>query len=86
MADDDAEQPTSSETDAQANSTESWGPSGSIDSRNELIARARSFLNSPQIHYQDDTSKRAFLMEKGLTETETANLMRERVCIASKLY
>lgn len=45
--------------------------------RSELIARARTFLSTPHIRSQDDTSKHAFLVEKGLTQDEIHSLLRE---------
>ncbi|KAG1806577.1 uncharacterized protein HD556DRAFT_1428642 [Suillus plorans] len=51
-------------------------PQPSVD-RSELIARARTFLSTPHICSQDDTSKHAFLVEKGLTQGEIYSLLRE---------
>ncbi|KAG1906958.1 uncharacterized protein F5891DRAFT_350925 [Suillus fuscotomentosus] len=51
-------------------------PQPSVD-RSELIARARTFLSTPHIRSQDDTSKHAFLVEKGLTQDEIYSLLRE---------
>lgn len=45
--------------------------------RSELISRARTFLSTPHIRSQDDTSKHAFLVEKGLTQDEIHSLLRE---------
>jgi hypothetical protein len=45
--------------------------------RSELIARARTFLSTPHIRSQDDISKHAFLVEKGLTQDEIHSLLRE---------
>ncbi|KIK46661.1 hypothetical protein CY34DRAFT_800180 [Suillus luteus UH-Slu-Lm8-n1] len=45
--------------------------------RSELIAKARTFLSTPHIRSQDDTSKHAFLVEKGLTQDEIHSLLRE---------
>ncbi|KAF9568991.1 hypothetical protein CPC08DRAFT_702113 [Agrocybe pediades] len=50
--------------------------SGQRDSRDELIAKARSFLSSPQVQYQDVATKRAFLAEKGLNAVEVEELLR----------
>ena len=47
--------------------------------RTELLARARVFLNSPQILDQDAAIKRKFLSEKGLSEAEIERLLREPV-------
>ncbi|KAG2155031.1 uncharacterized protein EDB93DRAFT_1130814 [Suillus bovinus] len=51
-------------------------PQPSVD-RSELIARARTFLSTPHILSQNDTSKHAFLVEKGLTQDEIHSLLRE---------
>ncbi|KAG1783061.1 hypothetical protein EV702DRAFT_958786 [Suillus placidus] len=51
-------------------------PQPSVD-RSELIARARTFLSTPHIRSQDDTSKHAFLVEKGLAQDEIHSLLRE---------
>lgn len=45
--------------------------------RSELIAKARTFLSTPHIRSQDDTSKHAFLVDKGLTQDEIHSLLRE---------
>ncbi|KAG8218549.1 hypothetical protein J3R82DRAFT_4190 [Butyriboletus roseoflavus] len=45
--------------------------------RAELLARARSFLTSPQVRLQDSDAKRIFLEEKGLTPNEVDQLLRE---------
>jgi len=49
------------------------------ENRAELLARARTFLTSPQVQYQDANAKRTFLREKGLTEFETDDLLRNLV-------
>ncbi|KDR83882.1 hypothetical protein GALMADRAFT_54422 [Galerina marginata CBS 339.88] len=49
----------------------------SPDDRSELIARARSFLGSPQVQHQDVAAKRAFLADKGLNEPEIEDLLRQ---------
>ncbi|KAF9478182.1 hypothetical protein BDN70DRAFT_860632 [Pholiota conissans] len=41
----------------------------------DLVDKARSFLLSPQIVHQDILSKRAFLREKGLNETQIDSLL-----------
>ncbi|KAF8974175.1 hypothetical protein BDZ97DRAFT_1647274 [Flammula alnicola] len=46
------------------------------EDRGQLLARARSFLTSPQVQYQDIFAKRAFLVEKGLNEAEIESLLR----------
>ncbi|KAG1873768.1 hypothetical protein DFJ58DRAFT_676805, partial [Suillus subalutaceus] len=51
-------------------------PQPSIN-RSELIAKARTFLSTPHIRSQDNTSKHAFLVEKGLTQDEIHSLLRE---------
>jgi Pex14 N-terminal domain len=50
-----------------------------LQDRTELLARARTFLNSPQILNQNANAKREFLSEKGLTEPEIERLIREPV-------
>lgn len=50
--------------------------------RSELLARARSFLASPQVQHQDMLAKHAFLVEKGLHESEIADLLRSQVWLA----
>jgi hypothetical protein len=54
--------------------------------RSELIARARTFLSTPHIRSQDDTSKHAFLVDKGLTQDEIHSLLREIVSVQDGLY
>ncbi|TFK28859.1 hypothetical protein FA15DRAFT_678250 [Coprinopsis marcescibilis] len=46
--------------------------------RNDLLAKARSFLHSAQIQQQDLSAKRRFLAEKGLSDVEVDSLMREQ--------
>lgn len=60
-------------------------PQPSVD-RSELIARARTFLSTPHIRSQDDTSKHAFLVEKGLTQDEIYSLLREIVSDQAGVY
>ncbi|PSR93767.1 hypothetical protein PHLCEN_2v4662 [Hermanssonia centrifuga] len=55
---------------------ESPTPSQPTD-RTELIDRARIFLNSPQVRYEDPSAKRRFLAEKGLNDTEIDGLLQE---------
>ena len=50
------------------------------DDRSDLLAKARSFLASPQVRSQDINAKRAFLVEKGLNDMEIAELLRTIVC------
>ncbi|KAG2064264.1 hypothetical protein BDR04DRAFT_1137438 [Suillus decipiens] len=45
--------------------------------RSELIVKARTFLSNPHIRSQNDTSKHAFLVDKGLTQDEIHSLLRE---------
>jgi hypothetical protein len=47
----------------------------------DLLAKARSFLASPQVQSQDTPAKRRFLAEKGLTDTQIARLLLEQVCL-----
>ncbi|CAA7259641.1 unnamed protein product [Cyclocybe aegerita] len=44
-------------------------------SRDEIISKARAFLASPQVQYQDVHVKRAFLAEKGLNGAEIESLL-----------
>lgn len=55
------------------------------EDRSELLAKARSFLASPQVQHQDINAKRAFLVEKGLNDAEIADLI-VCVCIPLHLY
>ncbi|KAG1745791.1 hypothetical protein EDD22DRAFT_958488 [Suillus occidentalis] len=76
-----AEASSSSETDKQLVHTvpeikPDQTPQPSVN-RSELIAKARTFLSTPHIRSQDDTSKHAFLVEKGLTQDEIHSLLRE---------
>ncbi|KAI0036058.1 hypothetical protein K488DRAFT_38585, partial [Vararia minispora EC-137] len=48
------------------------------EERVSLLTRARQFLLSPQVRYEDDVSKRRFLQEKGLSEDEIGLLLREQ--------
>ncbi|KAI0335652.1 hypothetical protein GY45DRAFT_1267998 [Cubamyces sp. BRFM 1775] len=48
-----------------------------VDDRSELLQRARSFLNSPQVRHEDISAKRQFLVEKGLREAEIEGLLQE---------
>ncbi|KAJ7752788.1 hypothetical protein DFH07DRAFT_519100 [Mycena maculata] len=52
-------------------------PSPEPENRADLLAKARAFLQQPQIQREDAASKRRFLVEKGLNETEVQGLMRE---------
>lgn len=48
--------------------------------RPQLIERARAFLMSPAVQQQDMIAKRQFLLDKGLSEPEIANIFRDLVC------
>lgn len=50
------------------------------ESRSDLLARARTFLSSPQVQNQDMAAKRAFLAEKGLNASEIERLLSEMAC------
>lgn len=56
------------------------------EDRSDLLAKARSFLASPQVRNQDASAKRVFLVEKGLNDTEIAELLRTIVCVYMDLY
>lgn len=43
------------------------------------MSRARTFLRSPQIQYQDMTAKRQFLAAKGMSEADIDSLLQEQV-------
>lgn len=49
------------------------------DDRSTLLERARAFLTSPQLRYEEPAEKRRFLAEKGLNAVEIEGLMRELV-------
>lgn len=49
----------------------------SLSGRNALIEQARTFLNSSSIHPENEDTKRAFLLDKGLEEQEINTLLRE---------
>ena len=51
----------------------------SVEDRPQLIARARAFLTSPAVQYQDIHAKRRFLLDKGLSEPEIEAMLREMV-------
>lgn len=60
-----------------------------IDDRNELLAKARAFLQTPSILAQDVAGRREFLKEKGLLDEEIASLLSELVrnlCYLSPAY
>lgn len=54
-------------------------PPSANDNRTELVERARGFLSSPQIRYEGVAAKRHFLADKGLSDAEIADLIRETV-------
>lgn len=68
---DNQSQPISEPTTAQV-STEPTN-------RTDLLEKAHSFLQSPQVVHQDVPAKRAFLREKGLNETEIDSLLQNLV-------
>lgn len=47
--------------------------------RAQLIERARTFLYSPQVRYEDNAAKYRFLAEKGLNDVEIHGLLHELV-------
>lgn len=47
--------------------------------RNTLLEQARSFLNSPAVHLENENAKSAFLLDKGLREQEINTLLHETV-------
>lgn len=55
--------------------TDSDASEAKPEDRSDLLAKARSFLASPQVQYQDINAKRAFLVEKGLNNAEIADLL-----------
>lgn len=54
-------------------------PVQEVSDRAELLARARTFISSPQVRLQDSDAKWTFLAEKGLTPSEIDQLLRESV-------
>ena len=54
-------------------------PSTSTGDREDLLSKARAFLRSPQIQYQDVAAKRQFLAAKGVAEPDIEALLREQV-------
>ncbi|EPQ59120.1 hypothetical protein GLOTRDRAFT_136081 [Gloeophyllum trabeum ATCC 11539] len=78
MSGEDTQPPPSSKIESSSGVPASpSGPAQSGLERNELLARARTFLLSPQIKNEDILAKRRFLTEKGLTEPEIDGLLRE---------
>lgn len=92
----DPEQPSTSNTTLQTgntNSTDSQNSTALVEVpvtipspvvRDELLAKARAFLASPHIQHQDNNSKRTFLREKGLAESEVDELLKNYVCFQVK--
>ncbi|KAF7332292.1 hypothetical protein MKEN_00110400 [Mycena kentingensis (nom. inval.)] len=64
--------PSSTPSDAPLESA----PSQPAD-RTDLLSKARTFLQQPQVQREDVAAKRKFLAEKGLTETEIDMALRE---------
>ena len=60
--------------------------SDQAEDRSDLLAKAHSFLASPQVRNEDVKAKRAFLVEKGLNDTEIAELLRTVVCVYMHIY
>ncbi|KAI0321946.1 hypothetical protein OF83DRAFT_1236464 [Amylostereum chailletii] len=48
------------------------------EDRGFLLERARQFLSSPQVRYEDVAVKRQFLQEKGISEKEIQGLLHEQ--------
>lgn len=48
-------------------------------SRSLLLERARNFLYSPQVRYEDSAAKYKFLADKGLDDAEIRGLLQELV-------
>ncbi|PPQ67821.1 hypothetical protein CVT26_007068 [Gymnopilus dilepis] len=61
-----------------AEPTSQSSPQSQAADRAELLARARTFLASPQVQHQDIAAKRAFLTDKGLQESEIDELLRSQ--------
>jgi hypothetical protein len=72
------EHPSSSKTVAENPVQNSEGEEH-IDNHQKLIDKARTFLASPQVRNEDIPAKRTFLSEKGLTDAEIDQLIRELV-------
>lgn len=67
------------DTSTQGPTTSQAPEAPPAEDRPLLISRARSFLQSPQIAGQDIYSKRQFLREKGLRESEIDSLLQDVV-------
>jgi hypothetical protein len=68
--------------DAGSQSEQKNGPEGRnqpAPSRSELLNRARTFLNSSQVRHDSVAAKRAFLVDKGLSQAEIDEIMYELV-------
>ncbi|VDC02539.1 unnamed protein product [Peniophora sp. CBMAI 1063] len=55
---------------------------GPHEDRASLVTRARQFLLSPQVQHEDESAKRRFLQDKGLSESEIVMLLREQSTVA----
>lgn len=78
MADNDDSARNAATTTATAPPNSTTVPA-SVEDRPQLIARARTFLTSPAVQYQDIHAKRRFLLDKGLSEPEIEAMLREMV-------
>jgi hypothetical protein len=70
--------------DKSGEATISTGPGGANiqethAERAELVARARTFLESPQVAHQNVDVQRKFLVEKGLHDAEIDSLLKDIV-------
>lgn len=54
-----------------------------VTDRTDLLEKARAFLTSPQVRYEDNAAKRRFLAEKGLNGAEIDGLLQELVSVYS---
>jgi hypothetical protein len=54
--------------------------------RTHLVDQARAFLRSPQVANEDLTSKRSFLLGKGLTVEETERVIAELVSVFNYMF
>lgn len=70
---DNGNAPVSSEPQATESSL------GQPSDRTELIARAKSFLQSTPVQHQNLAAKRQFLFDKGLSEPEVLSLLSSTV-------
>lgn len=81
------EQPSDSQasksTSAEPNTSSAHAAQESlppVTDRAQLVERARTFLYSPQVRYEDNAAKYTFLEEKGLNDVEIQGLLHELVC------